>query len=90
MLPLQALLAIDIARERAREAAELSARHRTAELIAEEAAEHPALAADLRPGRGRLAIAAALHVVEGGASSVARSAAHAASRLDGSHIPHNA
>lgn len=89
MLPLQALLAIDIARERAREAAELSARHRTAELIAEEAAEHPTLA-DLRPGRGRLAIAAALHVVEGGASSVARSAAHAASRLDGSHIQHSA
>jgi len=84
MLPLQALLAIDIANERAREAAELSARRRTAELVAEEAAEHPAVPSEVRPGRGRLAIAAVLHVVEGGASSVARSAGDAASRLDGS------
>jgi hypothetical protein len=85
MLPLQALLAIDIANQRAREAAELSARRRTAELIAEEAAEHPT-AARARPGRGRLAVAAVLHKVEGGAANVARSAGDAASRLDGSCV----
>jgi hypothetical protein len=84
VLPLQALLAIDIANERSREAAELASRHRTAELIAEEAAEHPTRAADVRPGRGRHAAAAILHLVEGGASTVARSARDAASRLDGS------
>ena len=86
MLPLQALLAIDIANERSREAAELAARRRTAELIAEEAAEHPTPAASVRPGRGRLAVAAVLHKVEGGASTVARSAGDAASRLDGSCV----
>jgi hypothetical protein len=84
MFPLHALLAIDIANERAREAAELSARRRTAELIAEEAAEHPTAASNARPGRGRLAVAAVLHLVEGGASTVARSAGDAASRIDGS------
>ena len=83
MLPLHALLAMDIANERAREAAELASRHRIQELRAEEVAEHPALAP--RPGRGRLAAAGLLHLVEGGASSVARSARDAASRLDGSH-----
>jgi hypothetical protein len=86
MLPLQALLAIDIANERSREAAELSARRRTAELIAEEAAEHPSIPSEVRPGRGRHAVAVVLHLVEGGASTVARSAGHAASRLDGSHV----
>ena len=85
MLPLQALLAIDIAKERAREAAELSARRRTAELVAEEAAEHALAAPEPRPGRGRLAVAAVLHLVEGGASRVARSAGDTASRFDGSH-----
>jgi hypothetical protein len=83
MLSLQALLAIDIAKERSREAAELSARRRTAELMAEEAAEHPPTPAGTRPGRGRLAVAAVLHLVEGGASTVARSAGDAASRIDG-------
>jgi hypothetical protein len=83
MLPLHALLAIDIANERSREAAELAARHRTAELAAEEAAEHRTPRTS-RPGRGRLAVAGVLHLVEGGASSVARSAGDAASRLDGS------
>jgi hypothetical protein len=83
MLPLQALLAMDIAHQRAREAAELASRHRVQELLAEEAAEHPALAP--RHGRGRHAVAGLLHLVEGGASSVARSAGDAASRLDGSH-----
>jgi hypothetical protein len=81
MLPLQALLAIDLANERSREAAELARRHRDAELLAEEKAEHPDLYV-ARPGRGRLAVAGLLHLVEGGASSVARSAGDAASRLD--------
>jgi hypothetical protein len=83
MLPLQALLAIDIANERSREAAELARRRRTAELSAEELAEHAA-APTSRPGRGRLVAAGLLHLVEGGATSVARSAGDAASRLDGS------
>jgi len=82
MLSLYTLLALDIANERSREAAELASRHRTAELAAEEAAEHPQLF--VRPGRGRLAVAGLLHLVEGGATSVARSAGDAASRLDGS------
>ena len=82
MLPLQALLAIDIANERSREAAELASRRRTAELSAEELAEHAP--ASIRPGRGRLVAAGLLHLVEGGATSVARSAGDAASRLDGS------
>jgi hypothetical protein len=84
MLPLHALLAIDIANDRAREAAELAGRHRIAELAAEEAAEHAVAADASRPGRARLAVAGLLHRVEGGATSVARSAGDAASRLDGS------
>jgi hypothetical protein len=85
MLPLHALLAIDIANERSREAAELASRHRTAELIAEEAAEHPDRRAGRR-GRGRLVVAGVLHLVEGGASTVARSAGDAAARLDGTSV----
>ncbi len=86
MLPLHALLAIDLAKERSREAAELAARHRTAELLAAEVAEHasPVTPGRARPGRGRLAAAGLLHLVEGGAANVARSAGDAASRLDGS------
>jgi hypothetical protein len=83
MLPLHALLAIDIANERAREAAALAGKRRTAELVAEEAAEHPRTSAS-RPGRSRLALAAVLHIVEGGAATVARSAGDAAARVDGS------
>jgi len=82
MLPLHALLAIDLANERSREAAALAARRRTAELIADEVAEHGPAAST--PGRSRLAIAGILHLVEGGAASVARSAGDAASRMDGS------
>jgi hypothetical protein len=84
MLPLHALLALDIANERSREAAALAAKRRTAELIADEAAEHGRSSSSSTPGRSRLAMAGLLHLVEGGAATVARSAGDAASRLDGS------
>jgi hypothetical protein len=83
MLPLHALLAIDIANERSREAACLAERRRTAELAAAEVAEHPSSFVR-RPSPARLAVARVLHAVEGGAASVARSAGDAASRVDGS------
>jgi hypothetical protein len=82
MLPLHALLAIDIANERSREAAELAARRRTAELRAAEVAEHGP-SPELGPGRTRLAIAGLLHLVEGGAATVARFAGNAAARVGG-------
>jgi hypothetical protein len=82
MMPIQALLALDVARERSREAAALADRRRTAELAAEEAAEHaPAFVA--RPGPVRRAAVGFFHLIEGGAAGVARAACSAASRLDG-------
>ena len=82
MLPLQALLAIDLARERSREAAALADQRRTAELVAEEAAEHAPIVI-VRRGPVRRAAVAFFHLVEGGAAGVARAACSAASRLDG-------
>ena len=82
MLPIQALMAIDLARERSREAAALADRRRTSELAAEEAAEHaPALI--IRPGPVRRAAAGFFHLIEGGAAGVARAACSAATRIDG-------
>ena len=82
MLPLQAMIALDLARERSREAAALADRRRTAELAAEEAAEHAPVQV-ARPGPVRRAAVAFFHLIEGGASGVARAACSAASRLDG-------
>jgi hypothetical protein len=82
MLPLQALIALDLARERSREAASRSERRRIQELAAEEAAEH-APTVVTRPGPVRRAAVGFFLLVEGGASGVARAACSAASRLDG-------
>lgn len=81
MLPLQALIALDLARERSREAAALAEGRRTAELLADEIAAHGPIVR--RPGRVRRATAAFLLLVEGGAANVARAACEAATRLDG-------
>ena len=82
MLPLLAMVALDIANERSREAAERSERRRIEELAAEEAAEHAPLQAT-RPGPVRRAAVGFFLLIEGGAAGVARAACSAASRLDG-------
>jgi len=82
MLPLLAMVALDIANERSREAAERSERHRIAELVAEEAAEHATTIGN-RPGPVRRAAVGFFLLIEGGAAGVARAACSVASRLDG-------
>jgi len=82
MMQLQGLIALDLARERSREAARLAEGRRIHDLLAEEIAHHPALFAS-RPGIARRITAALLYRVEGGAAGVARAACAAAARLDG-------
>ena len=82
MLPLLAMLALDIANERSKEAADRSERRRIEELVAEEAAEH-APTRIARPGPVRRAAAGFFLLIEGGAAGVARAACSVASRLDG-------
>ena len=82
MLQLQALLAMDLAHERSREAARLAEGRRIADLLAEEVAEHGVPGA-AHPGIARRTIAAVLYRIVGGAEGVARAACAAAGRLDG-------
>ena len=82
MMQLQALIALDLARERSREADRLAEGRRIADLLAEEIAEHEVPGA-AHPGFVRRAIAAVLYRIVGGAEGVARAACAAAGRLDG-------
>ena len=82
MLHLQSLLALDLARERSREAARLAEGRRIHDLMAEEIAEHADVPAPRR-GIARRFVAALLYRIEGGAAGVARAACAAAARLDG-------
>lgn len=74
-----ALVAIDIARERAREAEAASERHRLAQLVAVQRRAHP----QRFVGRRRVVVAAALRRLSTGADSLATAACNAASRVDG-------
>ena len=83
MMPLHALLALEIARERSDEARRLSEQRRDAMLAAEERAEHAPLQL-ARPNVARRSAAGLLHLVDRAAGTLARSAHETASRLDGS------
>jgi hypothetical protein len=83
MMPLHALLALDIARERSDEARRLSEQRRDALLAAQERAEHAPIH-PVRPNVARRSVAGVLHLVDRGAGGLARSAHQAASRLDDS------
>jgi len=76
MWQLNAMIALDLARERAREAQAAADRRR---LLDQLPARHPAD----RRGPGRTALASVLRVLSNGADAIAGAACRAASRLDG-------
>ena len=79
MWKVNALMALDLARERSREA-EAAARWRgIAELAAEERRAHP----ELYPARGRALLAAILRRLSAGADAIATAACRAAVRVEG-------
>lgn len=82
MWQVYALMAQDIARERAREAQQVRLAREAAAFAAAELRRHPGLPR-VRVGAMRRVLAAALRGVETGAASLARAACSTAARLEG-------
>ena len=82
MWQVYALMAQDLARERAREARQARLAREAAAFAAGERRRHPGLARD-RVGAPRRVLAAGLRAVEAGAASLARAACTTAARLEG-------
>jgi hypothetical protein len=79
MWQIHAMIALDLARERAREAEAAAEHHRLLALVADERAEHPERHRPL----ARVLLASTLRHLSGGADAVADAACRAARRLDG-------
>jgi hypothetical protein len=82
MWQVYALMAKDLARERAREAHQARLAREAAAFAADERQRHPGLARR-RVGAVRRVLAAGMRAVEAGAGSLARAARSTAARLEG-------